>query len=200
MARLLIKSDDHQDQVIELKLGVNRLGRSPENDFQIEHSTISATHCEVMLADGEVVVRDCDSTNGTFVGGQAIQEARLSAGQTFRLGDVEVLVESTDVTIAIPKFDEPRPAPPVVLEDGSLLCPRHPAAHATHQCTHCREVLCELCVHRVRRRGGTTLKLCPLCSHPCEPIGGVKPKKKRLFGLLHKTVKLPFIHPRKEEE
>src|SRR5438094_665739 len=141
MARLLIKSDNHHDQVIELKLGVNRLGRSPENDFQIEHPTISATHCEVVLAAGEVIVRDCNSTNGTFVGGQPIQEARLSAGQSFCVGDVEVLVENTDVTIAIPKFEEAHAPPPVVLADGSLLCPRHPAAHPTHQSTDRLEVL-----------------------------------------------------------
>src|SRR5207253_1885635 len=105
-----------------------------------------------------------------------------------------ILVETADVTIAIPKFEVPRPAPPVVLTDGSLICPRHSKAQVTHQCTHCREVMCEQCVHRLHRRGGRLLKLCPLCSHKVEPIGGEKPKKKSLFGLLHKTVKLPFLH------
>jgi len=193
MARLLIKSDGFQNEVIELNLGVNRLGRSAKNDFQLEHSTVSATHCQIVLGEDGVTVRDCDSTNGTFVGGRQIKEAKLSAGQTLRVGDVELLVENTDVTVAIPKFEVPRPAPPVVLADGSLICPRHPRAAATHQCTHCREVLCDACVHRLRRRGGKVLQLCPLCSHPCAPIGGEKRKKKSLFRLLHKTVKLPFL-------
>jgi hypothetical protein len=48
-------------------------------------------------------------------------------------------------------------------------------------------------VHRLRRRGGRLLKLCPLCSHRCEPLGGEKKKKKSLFGFLHQTVKLPFL-------
>lgn len=200
MARLLVKLEGFENRVIELNLGINRLGRSPKNNFQIDHPTISATHCELKLTDEGVILRDCDSTNGTFVGGQRVKEARLSAGQTLRLGDVELLVESTDVTIAIPKFDVPQPAPPVVLDDGSLLCPRHPRAPVTHQCTHCREVLCDACIHQLRRRGGKVLKLCPLCSHPCEPLGGERKKKKSLFGFLHKTVKLPFLgHSRKGE-
>src|SRR3989442_7785933 len=96
MARLLIKSEGFQNPVIELKLGVNRLGRSQENDFPIEHPTISATHCEIVLGEDEILVRDCASTNGTFVHGEPIQEARLLAGESFCLGDVEILVETTD--------------------------------------------------------------------------------------------------------
>jgi hypothetical protein len=197
MARLVFKSAEFGERVIELHLGVNRLGRSPKSDFQIEHPTVSATHCEIVLADGGVVVRDCASANGTFLGGESIKEARLSAGQNLRLGAVELLVESADVTIAIPKFDVPRPAPPVVLSDGSLLCPRHPKARVTHQCTHCREVMCDACVHFLRRRGGKLMRFCPLCGHECEPLGGETRKRKSFFGLWPKTVKLPFFHGRK---
>src|SRR5215472_10983874 len=187
MARLVVKSDGFNDQVIELHLGLNRLGRSPENDFQLQHASISAFHCEVHLAGDGVTVRDCGSTNGTFLGGEPISQderAQLRAGQTLCLGQIELFVESTDAKVAIPKFDVPRPAPPVVLSDGSLLCPRHPKARVTHQCTYCREVLCDACVHRLRRRGGKVLLLCPLCSHKCEPLGGEKKRKKSFFGFL----------------
>lgn len=199
MAKLLIKSAGFNNQVINLNLGVNRLGRSSGNDFIIEHATVSSKHCEIALADGEVTVRDCGSTNGTYINDQPVMEARLAEGQVLRLGDVDFFVESTDVTIAIPKFEVAnRPAPPIVLTDGSLVCPRHKHAHATHQCTHCREVLCDECVHRLRRRGGKVLKLCPLCSHRCELIGGEKKKKKTFLGFLQRTVKLPFIRNGKE--
>ena len=194
MARLLIKSEEFGNQVMDLKLGVNRVGRSPANDFQIEHATVSATHCEIVVVDGALIVRDCNSTNGTFFEGNPVQEIRVEAGQTFCLGEVEILVESTEVRVAIPKFEMPRPAPPVVLSDGSLICPRHPEALVTHQCLHCRQVMCDACVHRLRRRGGRVLKLCPLCSHQCEPIGGEKKRKKSLLNFLTKTVKLPFLH------
>jgi hypothetical protein len=198
VARLVIRSAENGNRVIELNLGVNRLGRSPKNDIQIEHPTVSARHCKIVLTGEGVVVRDCMSANGTFVDGRRIQEAKLLAGQTLHLGEVELLVETADITIAIPTFDMPRPAPPVVLSDGSLICPRHPKARATHQCTHCREVLCDACVHQLRRRGGKLLKFCPLCSHPCVPIAGEKAQKKSLLALWRKTIKLPFFHGSKK--
>jgi hypothetical protein len=193
MASLVIKSDGFENQVIELRLGVNKFGRGPANDFQIEHPTISVHHCDIILSEEGVVLRDCNSTNGTFAGGKRIDQTELQAGDELRLGDVAMVVKNTDFRIAIPKFDIPRPAPPVVLTDGGLICPRHPRARVTHQCTYCREVLCDACVTRLRRRGGKVLKLCPLCSHGVEVLGGEKKKKKGLFGFLQKTVKMPFI-------
>ncbi len=194
MARLVISSAGFADRVIELNLGVNRFGRGPGSDFEIDHPTVSARHCEMVLAAEGMVVRDCASTNGTFVGGQRIEEASLWAGQSLNMGEVELLVETTDVPIVIPKFDLPRPAPPVVMSDGSLLCPRHGQARATHQCTHCREVLCDACVHWLRRKGGQFLRLCPLCSYPCVPIGGEeKAEKKSLLARCRKALKLLFL-------
>ena len=193
MASLLITSEGFGNQVIRLKLGVTRVGRSPKNDVQLEHPTISANHCEISLSHDGLSIRDCDSTNGTFLTDERILEARLEAGQQVRLGDIELVVESTEVVVAIPKFDVPKPAPPVVLADGGLICPRHPRARATHQCTRCREILCDECVHRLRRRGGKIMKFCPLCSGACEVIGGEKVKKKTFLDLLNKTVKMPFV-------
>lgn len=199
MARLLITTDGFGGKAIELRLGVNRFGRAKDNDFQIEHPTISSRHCEIELSEQGVVLRDCDSTNGTFLGGDPVRETAILAGQTMRLGDVELLVDNTEFRVAIPKFELPRPAPPVVLSDGALVCPRHAAAQVTHRCTHCQEVMCDACVRRLRRRGGKVLKLCPLCSHPVQSLEPEKKKKRNLFGLLRRTVKLPFAHAAKPE-
>jgi pSer/pThr/pTyr-binding forkhead associated (FHA) protein len=201
MPSLMIKSAGFADRVIELNLGINRLGRGPENDFQIDHPTVSAMHCEIVLSGEGLLVRDCGTTNGTFVGRRRIEQATLAPGESLHLGEVELVVEATAVNVTIPKFDVPRPAPPVVLADGSLICPRHPGARATHQCTHCHEVLCDACVHRLQRHRGKLMKLCPLCSYPCAPLGAEKQPKQSFFKLWSKTVKLPFIHrsrPREE--
>jgi len=199
MATLLIKSEGFEGRVLKLKLGTNRLGRSPENDFQIEHPTISAVHCEIELAGDTVIVRDCDSTNGTFVDGTPIVAAKLSAGRSLRLGEVELATESTDVAVSIPRFRvPPADAPPVVLPDGSLICPRHPQARSTYRCLHCREVMCYDCVRRLGRRGGRIYNFCPKCSSHCEMIGGEKKKKKSLLERLTGTVRLPFWRPRSE--
>jgi pSer/pThr/pTyr-binding forkhead associated (FHA) protein len=195
MARLLVKTEGLENRMLELRLGVNRIGRDPDCEFCIDHPTISSLHCEISLTNDGVYIHDCDSTNGTFVDGEPVMEAWLDPGQTVNLGDVELLVESTDANVAIPKFERPRPKPPVVLDNGSMLCSRHPQAQATYKCTHCNEIMCTDCVHVMRRKGGQTLFLCPLCSHKCEGIQTEKTKKKKGFlGLLQDTVKLRFRH------
>jgi hypothetical protein len=197
MARLLIKTAGLENRILELRLGVNRVGRDPDCEFCIEHPTISSLHCEMSLTNDGVYVHDCDSTNGTFVNGEPVMETWLDPGQTVHLGDVELYVENTDAHVAIPKFERPRPKPPVVLADGAMLCPRHPTEQATYRCTYCREVMCGNCVHIMRIKGGQPLFLCTLCSHKCEPIQVAEPKKKKkgFLGFLADTVKLRFRHP-----
>lgn len=195
MARLLIKTEGLAQRTLELRLGVNRVGRDPDGEICIEHPTISSFHCELALTNDGVHVRDCHSTNGTFVNGEPVQEAWLDPGHNLRLGDVELLVESTEVSIAIPKYERPRqvPPPPVVLPDGIVACLRHEATPATFKCTVCKMVMCNACVHVMRRKGGVPLLLCPVCSNKCERIQGVEPKKKKGFlGFLQDTVRLKF--------
>ena len=193
MARLLIKTEGFENQTLELRLGVNRIGRDPENDFPIIHPTVSTSHCEVEVSIDGVMLRDCGSTNGTFINGDPVTEALLLPGQTVNLGDVELFVENTDINVAIPQFERPRPKPPVVLPDGAMICPRHPQATVAFKCTYCQEVMCDSCVHIMRIKGGQSLFLCPLCSHKCEPIQVVEPKKKKKgLKALFDTVKLKF--------
>lgn len=200
MAKLVARLQGEWGQIILLRLGVNRLGRSQENEFMVEHPTISSKHCEITLSSEGVFLKDCHSTNGTFLNGAAVSEALLQPGQVVRLGDVEFLVEDTEVTVDIPKFDHPTPAPPLVKVDGSVMCRRHEHRLAEYQCKHCHELLCRECVHLLRRRRGKVLLLCPLCSHPCEPLNaGSKKAKRPLLKFLLNTVRLPFSNPSNKE-
>src|SRR3954465_15371389 len=101
MARLIIKSEEAHRDAIELRPGANRLGRAQSNDFPIDHPTVSTAHCEIFFEDGEVLVRHCGSTNGTFINRQPIKEATLKPGETLHLGDIEMVLESPPVAVAI---------------------------------------------------------------------------------------------------
>lgn len=198
MARLLKTNGAGEPEVLELNLGVNQFGRDPENHFPVNHPTVSARHAELILTADGVLLRDLDSTNGTFINDALVKQAVLQPGQKLRLGDVEFLIDTTDAYIAIPEIERPLPAPPVVLPDGAMLCQRHAGSKVTHRCTHCHSVLCDACVTRLRRKGGKTLKLCKLCSHPVEMIVAEKPKKKSFLSKLTATIKLPFVRGKKD--
>jgi pSer/pThr/pTyr-binding forkhead associated (FHA) protein len=202
MARLLIKTEGLPNRTLELRMGANRIGRTLEdNDFAIPHSTISSLHCEIVVTNEGVYLRDCESTNGSFIDGEPVTEAVwLQAGQEIRLGDVELFVESTEVNIYIPEYDRSVPVvkPPTVLPDGTLCCPRHPETPAIFRCTNCGEVMCQSCIHIMKRQGGAPLFLCKVCSHKCERItvsaSQKSQKKKGLLSFLQETVRLKLGH------
>jgi pSer/pThr/pTyr-binding forkhead associated (FHA) protein len=78
----------------ELKVDKTTVGRLEDNTFQIPEASVSSHHCEVLLQGSEVKIKDLDSTNGTFINGEKISEAVLKPGQTLRLGQVELRLES----------------------------------------------------------------------------------------------------------
>ena len=88
MARLLIKTRGLENQTLELRFGTNHVGRDSDCDFPIDHPTVSSNHCELVLSSEGVMLRDCGSTNGTFVNGDHVKETWLLPGQTVHLGDV----------------------------------------------------------------------------------------------------------------
>lgn len=194
MAKLHVQTPGLNLSTLALRLGLNHVGRGPDNDFQLDHPTVSTRHCELIASGEGVVLHDCDSTNGTFVNGQPVSEIWLEPGQVVRLGDVELLVASTEFDVSIPHIEREKPAPPpVVLADGAMLCPRHPEYLATFQCSHCREIMCSGCVRIIRRKGGQPHYLCLKCHHPCVRINDAPSKKKKgFFGFLQDTVRLKF--------
>lgn len=199
MARLLIEMEGLENRPLNLRLGANRIGHNPDCDFCIDHSTVSSMHCELVLSQEGILIRDCNSTNGTFVDGEPVTEAWLRPGQTVQLGEVKLLVENTEITIAIPKFEQPAQhkfpptgvGSPVVMPAGALICGRHQEALATHKCTQCSELMCDQCVRSVKRQGGQTFYFCPLCNGKCIRISH-ELKKKTFMDTLRQTVKLPF--------
>lgn len=95
MAKLVVLSEGLTGQTYELKVDKTTVGRVEDNAFQIAQPSVSSHHCEIWLIGQDVVVKDLNSTNGTFVNGQQITtEAVLHPGQLLRLGQVEMRLES----------------------------------------------------------------------------------------------------------
>jgi ABC-type glutathione transport system ATPase component len=65
-----------------------RVGRAADVDLRLMEPTVSRHHAVIKIRDGELVVRDLESTFGTFVNGQRIRERRLKAEDDIRFGQV----------------------------------------------------------------------------------------------------------------
>ena len=91
MAKLVVLSEGLKGTLHDLTVDRTTVGRVEDNAFQVPDASVSSHHCEILLKGNEVVVKDLDSTNGTFIDGQKITEAALKAGQTLRLGQVELI-------------------------------------------------------------------------------------------------------------
>src|SRR5215203_6038755 len=73
--------------------GVRTVGRATGADFIVDAALVSRVHCRLTaLPDGQLEVRDLESTNGTFVNGQRIEQAHLSDGDRLQVGRLELVV------------------------------------------------------------------------------------------------------------
>ena len=94
-ARIRI-GEDTREQKLSFKPGGRRInvGRSPDNDLQLNHGSVSKIHAALMMnREGTLLVADTGSTNGTYINGRRIAygEARqIEEGDSVGFGDVEV--------------------------------------------------------------------------------------------------------------
>ncbi len=70
--------------------GMLRIGGKKENDVVIADDTVSRHHAVIEEKKGQYVIRDLESTNGTFVDGLRVSEAFLNEGSIIRLGNTEL--------------------------------------------------------------------------------------------------------------
>lgn len=111
MARLVLLSEGFTGRTYDLKVEKTTVGRVPDNAFEIPEASISSHHAEIILKGNEVLIRDLDSTNGTFINGEKISEAVLKPGQILRLGMVEMRLETGAAPPPKKVFDQTRVIP-----------------------------------------------------------------------------------------
>ena len=87
---LEILDGDRVGEVVELHGDSLTFGRRPSNDVILKDEKVSGAHATVTLEDGQWVLRDLDSTNGTRMDGRSVKEVGLTANDIFQLGRIHV--------------------------------------------------------------------------------------------------------------
>src|SRR5580658_8361370 len=106
MSKLVILNQGMTGRTFELIIERTTVGRVEDNTFQIADSSVSSHHAEILLHGTDIVIRDLNSTNGTFINNEKITETVLKPGQTLRFGQVELKIDDGK-----PVSAPPPPAP-----------------------------------------------------------------------------------------
>jgi pSer/pThr/pTyr-binding forkhead associated (FHA) protein len=128
MAKLVILTQGMAGRAHELNVDRTTIGRVEDNVFQIADPSVSSHHCEALLRGGDVVIRDLNSTNGSYINDAQITESVLKPGQKLRLGQVELKLEVEGAPSAAPVPATPPPvapaAPPQKAAESTMVMPR----------------------------------------------------------------------------
>jgi hypothetical protein len=88
--RLLVSGPEQDpaggQRTYELSAPLTILGRGTDCDLRLVDPGVSRHHAELRVEDGEVVLVDLGSTNGTFVNGQPVRRISLTDGTRVTLG------------------------------------------------------------------------------------------------------------------
>lgn len=92
LAYLVIREGSKWTDVFRLVEGRTvTIGRAPTNQIVIKDERCSRHHAEIFLSEGEWILRDLDSRNGTLVGEQrVIGDHTLAAGEIVRIAHAQM--------------------------------------------------------------------------------------------------------------
>ena len=78
------------------------IGTHKSTDLVLSDRTVSRFHCEILISDAQVSLRDLGSRNGTRVNGVSVVEAHLEHGSVIAIGRTQIHVEFSSDHVDVP--------------------------------------------------------------------------------------------------
>jgi type II secretory pathway predicted ATPase ExeA len=91
VGRLLVATDGRTVQEVTLKVGRLIVGRTTDNDVQIDSRFVSRHHCQVITTPHACVIEDLNSTNGIYVKSKRVRRHYLNDGDVVLIGKHELI-------------------------------------------------------------------------------------------------------------
>lgn len=76
------------------------IGRDPSCYLPLNHPTVSFHHAQIFKQNGTLVIRDLNSTNGTFINGKRIAIVPLSSGDEIQIGPFKLVYDAQQQSLA----------------------------------------------------------------------------------------------------
>jgi general secretion pathway protein A len=91
LARLLVATDGRTVQEMSLAPGRVIVGRTSDNDLQIDSRFVSRHHCQITTTANSCVIEDLNSTNGIYVKSRRVRRHYLNDGDVVLVGKHELI-------------------------------------------------------------------------------------------------------------
>ena len=91
VGRILLASEGKVVIERELKPGRLVIGRTADNDLQIDSKFISRHHCQILTQTDSCVIEDLNSTNGIYVQSKRVRRHNLNDGDVVQVGQHEIM-------------------------------------------------------------------------------------------------------------
>ncbi len=118
IGRILVATDGRTVQELPLRIGRIIVGRTPDNDLQIDSRFVSRHHCQIITTANSCVIEDLNSTNGIYVRSKRVRRHYLNDGEVVLIGKHELIFvderptsRARALTDTVPEVHTLQPAP-----------------------------------------------------------------------------------------
>jgi type II secretory pathway predicted ATPase ExeA len=115
VGRVIVATEGRTTQELPLKVGRIILGRTADNDLQVDSRFVSRHHCQIITGADGSVIEDLNSTNGIFVQGKRVRRHHLNDGDIVVIGKHEIMyvdgrlararLSSSDIRQGVPTLE-----------------------------------------------------------------------------------------------
>ena len=91
MAKLIINPTSPSRREIALSRSLLSIGRDPSNDLVLPDAMVSRRHAVIEYRSSQYFLRDCNSSNGSLVNGDRVNERSLRDGDLVAIGTARLL-------------------------------------------------------------------------------------------------------------
>jgi len=90
-AKLVIVTEGRTVGELPLRIGRTVVGRTPDNDLQIDSRFVSRHHCQIVTKANACIVEDLNSTNGIVVKSKRVRRHNLNDGDVITIGKHDLI-------------------------------------------------------------------------------------------------------------
>ncbi|HED34546.1 MAG TPA: FHA domain-containing protein [Gammaproteobacteria bacterium] len=90
MASIQFSLDDGKKQTFQLEKEITTIGRTDDNDIQLDNLAVSSHHAKILTILNDSFIEDTGSTNGTYLNGTSIKKQALRHKDVIKVGKHEI--------------------------------------------------------------------------------------------------------------